>query len=262
MAAPAAAAALAYINAKGSIWNDVRILDSALTSFSRIIYRQRVDRLNLFYLLEGRAQSRSHANKDLLLFEGKRHTYAAVYDRALRYGNWLKETLGIRPGDIVAMSFQNSDTFVFVWFALWSIGAKPAFINYNLTGNALSHCLKVATTKLCLVDPAIVPNVGDDVKQQVPDVKFVVFTPDVEAEAAAAQPVRLPNEDRSQEMFSEMAILIYTSGTTGMPKPAIVSWGKCISGGGIVDRAIGVTDNDILYTVNQISLINSPQVLR
>ena len=258
VAAPAVAAAVAYINAKASVWNDIRLLDHTFTSLSRVLFRQRVDRLNLFYLLEGLAQSRSHGNKELLLFEGKRYTYASAYDRVLRYGTWMKEALGVKPGDIVAMNFQNSDTFVFVWFGLWSIGAKPAFINYNLTGNALTHCIKVATTKLCLVDPAVVNNVTDDIKQQVPDVNFVVLTPELEAEAATAPATRSPNEDRSQTSFTEMAILIYTSGTTGMPKPAIVSWGKCITGAGIADRVLKLGARDTLYTVSVIFITEYP----
>ncbi len=32
------------------------------------------------------------------------------------------------------------------------IGAAPAFINYNLEGNALLHCLDVAQTRLLIVD--------------------------------------------------------------------------------------------------------------
>lgn len=248
LAAPAAAAALAYINAKASVWNDVRLLDGQFSSLFRILYRQKVDRLNLFYLLEGRAQSKSHANRDLLRFEGKRFSYAQVYDQALRYGTWLREAHGVKSGDIVAMDFQNSDLFIFIWFGLWSIGAKPAFLNYNLTGNALSHCVKAAEAKLCLVDPAVEDSVGEDVRSQNPGVKFFTLTPEAQAQASAAQAVRQPNEVRSQAEFTDMAILIYTSGTTGLPKPAIVSWGKCISGAGIGDRILRISADDVVYT--------------
>ncbi|KAI6782667.1 Fatty acid transporter protein-like protein [Emericellopsis cladophorae] len=248
IAAPAAAAALAYVNARGALWNDLRVLDGQYTALVRTLYRMKTDRLNVFYLLEEWAQSRSHAHRNLVLFEGKRHTYAQVYDRVLRYGTWMKENLGVKSGDIVAMDFQNSDSFIFVWFALWAVGAKPAFINYNLTGNALTHCIKVAETSLCLVDPAVEDNVTDDVKAENPGVKFVTFTPETEAQAFAAPPNRLPDEQRSQADYADMAILIYTSGTTGLPKPAIVSWSKCIGGAGIGDRVLRIGKNDIVYT--------------
>jgi len=50
------------------------------------------------------------------------------------------------------MDFVNSEVFIWVWFGLWSIGAKPAFINYNLTGGPLIHTLKTSSARLVLVD--------------------------------------------------------------------------------------------------------------
>lgn len=239
---------MAYLNAKSSFYYDLNLLKGALTGSGRLFLRERKDRLNLFYVLESWATSRSHANHPLVVFEGRSHTYAAVYDRVLRYGNWMKTKLGVRPKDIVAIDFQNSDTFVFMWFALWSIGAKPAFINYNLTGNALAHCIKEATTKLCLIDSAVASHFDDSIYSQLSDIKFVVFSPEVEAEAKAASPVRAPDADRSESDLSKMAILIYTSGTTGLPKAAIVSWGKCVVGSSMTETLLPLNKKEIIYT--------------
>lgn len=60
--------------------------------------------------------------------------------------------MGVEKDDIVAMDFVNSETFIWVWFGLWSIGAKPAFINYSLTGKPLVHTIKTSTARLVLVD--------------------------------------------------------------------------------------------------------------
>ena len=38
------------------------------------------------------------------------------------------------------------------WLGLLCIGAAPAFINYNLEGTALLHCLNVCETPLLIVD--------------------------------------------------------------------------------------------------------------
>lgn len=250
LAAPAAAAGLAYLNAKSSLFYDLTLLSAALGSAGRLFYRERYDCLNCFYVLESWAKSSSHADRDLIIFEGKRHTYSQVYDRALRYGAWLRSRFGVRKGDIVAMDFQNSDTFIFIWFALWQIGAKPAFINYNLTGKALSHCVQAATTKLCLIDTNVAASFDDDVRSELQGVELVVFTPELEAEAVTSPAIRQPDEDRSQEDLSQMAILIYTSGTTGLPKPAIVSWGKCTVGAGMGHNLLGLNKNEIMYTVS------------
>jgi acyl-CoA synthetase (AMP-forming)/AMP-acid ligase II len=58
---------------------------------------------------------------------------------------------------------MNSPDFMFAWLGLWSIGAAPAMINYNLAGKALLHCLKISGAKLLLVDeePALRARIED-----------------------------------------------------------------------------------------------------
>jgi acyl-CoA synthetase (AMP-forming)/AMP-acid ligase II len=68
----------------------------------------------------------------------------------LKYGTWLKAR-GVQKEEIVAMDFVNSEVFIWVWFGLWSIGAKPAFINYNLTGKPLFHTIRTSTARSVLV---------------------------------------------------------------------------------------------------------------
>jgi len=160
-------------------------------------YREWTDRLNLYYLLENIATNSSTSDRALLIFEGKRLSYKDVYEQVLKYGQWLKNE-GVKKGDIVALDFQNSDSYIFVWLGLWSIGAKPAFLNYNLSGASLVHCLKAATTKLCIVDPNVEENVGQDVRDQLKDIRFIVHTPEVEAQIAATEGVRAPDSDRSE----------------------------------------------------------------
>jgi acyl-CoA synthetase (AMP-forming)/AMP-acid ligase II len=111
---------------------------------------ERRDTLNLFYELESQATS-SHANHPWIVFQGQKWTYAQAYDVVLRYGAWLKSE-GVEKDEIVAMDFVNSEVFIWVWFGLWSIGAKPAFINYNLMGKPLVHTIKTSTARLVLVD--------------------------------------------------------------------------------------------------------------
>lgn len=250
LSVPAIAASLAYINARTSLWYDILLLNCALTGAGRMWYREKTDRLNLFYILESYAKSASTANRSFVIFEDKRYTYADVYDRILRYGQWFKKEMGVKKGDIVAVDYQNSDTFIFLWFGLWSIGAKPAFLNYNLSGPSLVHCLNAATTQLCIIDPDFQESIGQDVRDQLAGVQFVVHTPEVEAQILSVEAIRAPDSERSEQSLSNMAILIYTSGTTGMPKPAVVSWGKVIVSGSVAHGLIGRGNGDIMYTVS------------
>ncbi|KAL9949125.1 hypothetical protein ACHAQF_001197 [Verticillium nonalfalfae] len=248
VALPAAAAGAAYLNARMSLWYDVHLVQCALPATLSALWRERTDRLSPFYVLERHAQNKSSADRTFIIFEGKSWTYAQVYENVLRYGAWLRERHGVKPKDIVAVDFQNSDVFIFIWFGLWSIGAKPAFMNYNLTGSALAHCIKTATTSLVLVDPLVASNVNQEVRSELEAVTFVEFDPTTLAEIAATEPKRYPDADRSEDKYQNIAILIFTSGTTGMPKPAIVSWAKCIVGGVFTSRFISNSTNDVFYT--------------
>lgn len=250
VAAPAALAGLSYLNAKTSFWYDWRMLRSVVPSRFLVWHRERNDRLNAFYILEKHAQDKATSSVTFLKFEGRSYTYAEAYDIVLRYGAWLRKEHGVKPKDIVAMDFENSDTFVFLWFGLWSIGAKPAFINFNLTGGVLVHCVRAATTSLLLVDPNVADMVTDDVRAELSSVRIVTLTSELKREVLATEPVRAPDEDRTDSLGQNMAVLIYTSGTTGMPKPAIMSWTKTILGGAFVTRWLGWKPGDVFYTVS------------
>lgn len=249
MAAPAAAGALAYLNARTQFWYDTLLVNCDVKGKGRILWGLLRDRLNLFYLLESRATSWSTANKVFFWFENQIWTYAQTYDSVLRYGAWLRKELGVKPGDIVAVNSQNSNQFVFLWLGLWSIGAKPAFMNYNLTGAPLAHCLKTANTKLCIVDPNVAHNVGADTRKELAYIRFVDFTAELEAKVLATAPERAPDSTRAGTQFHEMSSIVFTSGTTGMPKPGIVSWGKCYIGGTYASTLMG-RGSDIMYTVS------------
>ena len=210
-------------------------------------------------MLEQYALNPKQADKTFIVYNGHSWTYRETYDTALRYGQWLKTVHGVRPKEIVAMDFMNSSTFVFLMFGLWSIGAVPAFINYNLTGKPLTHSVKSSSARLLLVDEEVR---GSFPQEQLdvftaPDfhpsggpMTVVFFTPDIEAEVLQTKPFRENDRVRSDVIRRDIAILIYTSGTTGLPKPAIVSWDKCYIGGYFTSTYLGLKQSDRFFTVS------------
>ncbi|OAR04534.1 hypothetical protein LLEC1_02489, partial [Akanthomyces lecanii] len=253
LAAPAALGALAYVNAKAAIGHDLSLAKSIAQGLVVTAYRQRTQRLSLFSDLEYWATRADHKDLPLFLFQGKTWTYAQLHDTALRYGHWLRTELDIKPGQVVAMAYTTSDIFVVTWMALWSIGAKPAFINYLLTGKGLAHCLRVSTSTICLVDPAVASSV-QEVSGDVSSMKIVVVTPEVQRTAFSGPAVRYPDEDRKIEEKSDLAILVYTSGTTGFPKAAIVSWQKILRLCIITRNLMGLGKGHTVYTLKTQSM--------
>lgn len=98
------------------------------------------------------ADAAAHYPTTLAIWSRERtYTFAEAHDQAGRYAQWILSE-GIGPGELVAMYLMNSSDFLIIWLAILSIGCSPAFLNYNLEGKALLHCLDVCETKLVIVD--------------------------------------------------------------------------------------------------------------
>ncbi|KAI0975139.1 fatty acid transporter protein [Xylaria arbuscula] len=244
---PAAVAALAYLNAKTSFWYDKKLAKGMILALYHANRRESSDRANLFYRLEEIATGKS-ASRVGILFEDRSWTYVQMYEAALKYGNYFKSKFDLKPKDIVALDLMNSDHFLLIIFGLWSIGCKAAFINYNLTGDALCHCVKISNSVLLLVDADVESNVDEDVRLKLGNLRIESFTPEFISAALAVDPVRPPNDVRSGDIGRDMAGLIYTSGTTGLPKAAIISWNKITTASNYVKGWLNTQPSDILYT--------------
>lgn len=241
----------------------MKLARSLFNVAARPAFAERNDRLNLFYVLEQQALNPKTANNPFIVYDGRTWTFHEAYETVLRYGTWFKEVHGIKPREIVAMDFMNSSTFIFIWLGLWSIGAVPAFINYNLSGKPLTHSVKTSTTRLLVVEEAVRKHfpqeqldifAAPDFRDDKGPVEVVFFTPDVEAQILQTKPVREDDTARSGMIRRDMAILIYTSGTTGLPKPAIVSWNKCWAGSMFTSTWMGVKQTDRFFSVRFFSL--------
>ena len=220
---------------------------------------QRRDRLNYFYFLEDHAKAKNTANHTFLVYEGLEWTYKETYDTVLKYAGWLKTKYQVAPGEVVALDFMNSPKFVFIWFALWSLGAFPAFINYNLTSKPLLHCIKTSGARITLVDDEIKHQFSEEVLEALQSTKFrdgkgsveVVYV-DSQVERGiemSMDGLREPDTSRSGAALTTLAILIYTSGTTGNPKPAIVSWDKILATSCVMQNWMGWKQKDRFYSV-------------
>jgi acyl-coenzyme A synthetase/AMP-(fatty) acid ligase len=181
----------------------------------------------------------------------------------LQYARWLKEDLGVTKGEVVAIDFLNGHHFVWLWFALWSLGARPAFINYNLTGQPLLHSIKTSSARLVLADVDVRKEFSDvvmaelakdDFRNDGGSVKTIFLDKSIEDRIAGLEEWREPDESRAGLVATDMALLIYTSGTTGLPKPAVVSWTKLHIGGRFTTGYLPMKRDDILYTVSNPSI--------
>lgn len=235
LALPLSAASLAYFNAKLSLPNDWRLISNLVRAKITWTRRIKKSQINAFYPLEHNASNPRIADGIFMIYEGRQWTFRQAYDLSLRYAGWLHKSLHIKPGEIVALDFMNSPEFIFLTLGLWSLGAIPAYINYNLTGAALVHCVKISTARILLLDPNVAHNVTEEVRNQFasegfrednsPPLEVVMLDAPFVTSLPYFPPYRAPDSDRVTTARSPGA-LIFTSGTTGLPKAAIMPWDR------------------------------------
>ncbi|GAB7332276.1 hypothetical protein MBLNU13_g04116t1 [Cladosporium sp. NU13] len=260
--APAVASVGAYANAKFGIWSDLAFIGRFWGLARSLTKIEKQDEVNLFYMFEAQAKDPKVASRTFLLLppdasnadQQTAWTYAEAYERILQYAAWLKEDHNIQNDEVVAMDFTNKPAFLWIWFAIWSLGAIPAFINTNLRDKAFVHSVRVSTGRILFVDPSIREVLSEHATSELAasnegrGIETVVLEETTEQDIYQRTPYRAPNEARSGKKMKDSALLIYTSGTTGLPKAAHVPWDKPRSTGMGVSKILQLTPSDRFFS--------------
>ncbi|KAH8883574.1 acetyl-CoA synthetase-like protein [Thozetella sp. PMI_491] len=230
-AAAATAASFAYLDARFHLQKDLKVIrgrDRVRAEWAKAV---RDKRTSLYYFFEKRAAELG--DREAIWSRAGCYSWNELLLRGNQYANWFLAQ-GVRPGDLVSFFMINSPDFIFAWVGLWAVGAAPAMINYNLTGKALEHCLKIAGAKLALVDgdQAAEERIGE-VRPGLEQagMRFVNLR-EVRADILAMPSTRPADELREEITATSPHGLFYTSGTTGLPKavalPVIAGFGHGI----------------------------------
>jgi len=186
--------------------------------------------LNLSVILENSA--RRYPTKEAFVFDDNRLNYAQIDGGANQIASGLK-SIGIQPGDTVAISCPNLPYFPILYFGILKAGAvvvplsillKREEISYHLTdSDAKAYFCFLGTDQLPMAEE------GHAGFQNAPACEqFFLIMPQLEEASAIegvetmgnlmeGQPTTFPSEPANAE---DTAVIIYTSGTTGRPKGA------------------------------------------
>ena len=150
-------------------------------------------------------------------FATRELSYGAMDALANRYAHWAMAR-GLRRGEAVAILLPNRLEYLPLWFGLTKVGVVAALINYQLTGEALAHCLQLSGARHIVTDAstsAAVRTVAVSGLEQ--------WDLDTGLDTASLNATRPPRARRAGLKASDTALLIYTSGTTGLPKAARIT---------------------------------------
>jgi acyl-CoA synthetase (AMP-forming)/AMP-acid ligase II len=157
--------------------------------------------------------------RDCIVFEGKRWTYAQIWERAIKLANALRK-MGAEKGDRIGMLQVNCNQYVEAYYASAMIGTIFVPLNFRAKSDELSYMITNAEAKILFVGSRYSEMVGA-MLLELPTVKHCISIDRKDEK-------RLYYEDvidsaSSDESFIEIGdeditMLMYTAGTTGRPK--------------------------------------------
>ena len=158
-------------------------------------------------------------DRDLVLFEDNRFSFAQINDRVNRLANGL-QVQGITKGDRVGFLDVNGNQYIEAYFACAKLGvifvplnfrAKSAELSYMIT-NAEANCLFVGEYYLPIMDKLLpeVSCIRKCISLGMPHKDYINYEGLIQSSPADDPAVEIDDED--------VTILMYTAGTTGRPK--------------------------------------------
>ena len=203
-------------------------------------------------------QARVRPESPALLCEGEQVSWKELNDRANVIANDLVSR-GITQGECVSLFMQNRIAFVVCLLGINKSGATAGLINTNLTKQPLTHCINLIDSQKCIFGSELTESLND-VKDQLEmnDGEDFLMVADGENIELPNWAINLDPEDDSGDTKNppvtddiktgSTAFYIFTSGTTGLPKAAIVSNKRAISGSQMSGVSLlRINQNDRMY---------------
>jgi acyl-CoA synthetase (AMP-forming)/AMP-acid ligase II len=158
-------------------------------------------------------------DRDAIVFEGNRWTYAETAERTNRLAHALMG-LGLNKGDRIGILEVNCNHYVEAYFAAVKLGAMFVPLNFRAKADELQYLIANAEAKILLVGTRYV-DMLDTLLPQLPTVttcivlegehKGMPFYEDLLTSSS-------PDEVTTEIGDDDITMLMYTAGTTGRPK--------------------------------------------
>ena len=171
----------------------------------------------------------SIAKNDAIIIEtakGNRWTYGDMIDWSGRIAGAI-DTLGVRPGDRVAVQVEKSAEALMLYLACIRCGAVYLPLNTAYTLAELDYFISDAEPRLVVAGP----KAADDIKTIASKYGALVETLD---ERGGGSLIELANDEPpdfidASRTGDDLAAILYTSGTTGRSKGAMLTHANLLS---------------------------------
>jgi len=163
-------------------------------------------------------------DKEAIVFEGKRSTYAQVNERTNRFANALAK-LGVKKGNPVAMMQVDTNQCIEGYFAVAKTGGIYLPLNFRAKGNELTYMINTAEATTMLIGDRYLDLV-DSIKASIPTVRNYISLDKLHPGMLYYEDLisgGSPDDVYSDIGDNDTTILMYTAGTTGFPKGVMLS---------------------------------------
>ncbi len=155
--------------------------------------------------------------RDCVVFEGKRYTYAKINDRVNQLAHAL-DHMGVKQGDRIGMLSVNCNQYVEAYFATAKLGGIFVPLNFRSKAEELDYMISRAEIKVLFAGSRYVDMVAS-IRAGLPKVERVIPVDG----GGKGNYEELIAPESTDELMAEIddedvTILMFTSGTTGRPK--------------------------------------------
>lgn len=175
--------------------------------------------------------SKLFSSRDYLVYNDERWTYAEAHAQVASMANWLV-SVGVEPGDRVAIAMRNYPEWMLSYWAILSVGAAAVGMNSWWVEGEMSYALADSKPKVLLCDQERFTTFLK-LKQDFPDMTVAIARARGEMPMWTAPWIDLLGiggdlPDVQIDPDSD-ACIFYTSGTTGVPKGAQLTHRGCVT---------------------------------
>lgn len=165
----------------------------------------------------------AHADKDYLVYEDERYTYAEIHAQVRKLAAYLVAN-GVTPGSRVAIAMRNYPEWVVGYWAGVSVGAAVVGMNAWWTPPEMEYALNDSEPRVLIADDERLERLLQMPSQRPMHIIAVRTDRAIPGEGATWASVMASADPGSLPAVSidpdDDATIFYTSGTTGFPKGA------------------------------------------
>lgn len=171
-----------------------------------------------------------HGDKDYLIYEDERISYAQADAMIKRLCQWFKQQ-GIGQGDRVAIAMRNYPEWMLAYWAITSIGAEVVGMNAWWVSEEMEYAIKDSKPSLIIADIERLERM-ESIRGELPNVQVLAVRA---ADYKSKFPLHhWPQTQECEAVLPDVVIepddvacVFYTSGTTGFPKGAQLTHRNC-----------------------------------